>query len=65
MASELQVVHDATDLLLRDGLTLEEQIRKMNQEIYDLKEENKRHVARYKFDIAEKEYVIKSQHESF
>lgn len=65
MASELQVVHDATDLLLRDGLTLEEQIRKMNQEIYDLKEENKRHVARYKFDIAEKEYVIKSQQESF
>ena len=37
----------------------------MNQEIYDLKEENKRHVARYKFDIAEKEYVIKSQQESF
>lgn len=42
MASELKVVHDATDLLLRDGLTLEEQIRKMNQEIIDLKEKNRK-----------------------
>ena len=40
-AAQLKVVHDATDLLLRDGLTLEEQIRKMNQEIVELKEENK------------------------
>jgi len=43
LQSELKIVHDASDLLLQDGLALEQKIRTMKTTIdnleYDLREE--------------------------